>query len=451
MMIETPCRDEVVRTEPGPARRARSHFRKARSSPSPGPAAAASRRCCTVMAGILRPDAGEVRYRGARIDDLERGPALPAAAHRVRGAVPVRPARRGTPRGGERRAAAAARRNTGGGRRRTAGGRRGWTGSVSASWPSSCRGDVRRPAAARGARPRPGDRPEGALRRRAHRCAGHASPGSMVHGPHGPRGPHPGHRRHAGHPRRDGRRLRGSRDPRCATACWTATTAPVGSALGTLRSRGGDRPVNLLTTLRLSVAGSRSDHVRIVSDRAQRGARHGVAALRRHGRSRCTPARGGALHQRPAQRERAASGCRARDGAADRTGPHPGRAVQPARRARARAPAGRDPDGRCDTTPDHPHRGGGDGTRVRPRSGGGLRGVPPRPRPARRPRRAGPSPPAHGRAAPRRRHGRHRSGRAAGRRRTDRTHPAQGRSHPPRRGPQDPAQPSPASRPACSS
>ncbi len=60
------------------------------------------------LAGILRPDAGEVGYRGQRIDGWSETARRPAAARRVRGAVPVRAAGGRAVGGRERRAAAAA-------------------------------------------------------------------------------------------------------------------------------------------------------------------------------------------------------------------------------------------------------------------------------------------------------------------------------------------------------
>ena len=62
------------------------------------------------LAGILRPDAGEVRYGERRLDDLSEAERSRLRRTEFGVAVPVRAARHRTDRRGERRPAAAARR-----------------------------------------------------------------------------------------------------------------------------------------------------------------------------------------------------------------------------------------------------------------------------------------------------------------------------------------------------
>ena len=187
----------VVRRDAGAARRQLSS-RPARSSPSWGRAARASRRCCTAWPASSCPTRRDpLRRRARRHDGRDR--AQHAAPGPVRVRLPVRPARARADRRGERRPAAAARRRPPA-PRRSAGPGAGSSGSASAGWssaaPASCpagrRSGSRWPAGwspARGAVRRRADR----LARLAHRRAGH--------GPAGRRGPRAGHHGRAGHPR----------------------------------------------------------------------------------------------------------------------------------------------------------------------------------------------------------------------------------------------------------
>ena len=75
-----------------------------------GPSGSGKSTLLHCLAGILTPDAGEVRFDGRRLDTCPR-PAQRAATGPVRVRVPVRPARARADRRGERRPAAAARRH----------------------------------------------------------------------------------------------------------------------------------------------------------------------------------------------------------------------------------------------------------------------------------------------------------------------------------------------------
>ena len=95
----------------GAARRHASPSRPGEILAVMGPSGSGKSTLLHCLAGILVPDAGEVWFGGQRIDTLseDRRSALRRRPVRVR--VPVRPARAGADRGGERRPAAAARRH----------------------------------------------------------------------------------------------------------------------------------------------------------------------------------------------------------------------------------------------------------------------------------------------------------------------------------------------------
>ena len=203
-----------ARQDPGAARRLGRAARRARSSPSPARAAAASPRCCTAWPESSAPTRARsstpAAPRPAAGEAAER-----AAAYGVRGGVPVRAADPRADRARQRRAAAAARgdRPQGGPR---AGGR--VAGAVRRTRPggAAARGDERRPGPTGVAGTGVGDRPEGRLRGRAHRRARLARErgGDDGAGAHGPGVRHGGA---ADHARRPGRGVRGPRGRSCGT------------------------------------------------------------------------------------------------------------------------------------------------------------------------------------------------------------------------------------------
>ena len=135
-----------------------------------GPSGSGKSTLLHCLAGILVPDSGEVSFDGQRLDTMREEQRSRAAPGSFRLRLPVRPARPGAHRGGERRAAAPARRHPPrGGLAQRAGlvrtARTRWLGT-SPRWR-----DVRRTGPARRAGPR-SRRPSGrAVRGRANRLA----------------------------------------------------------------------------------------------------------------------------------------------------------------------------------------------------------------------------------------------------------------------------------------
>ena len=155
-----------------------------------------------------------VRRPAARPDGRDQ--ADRAAAHRVRLRVPVRAAGAGADRGGQHRAAAAARPGPPQGGVPDGGAVAGPARPGRQGRPAQRRA-VRRRGAAGGDRAGAGDRPQGAVRRRADRIARLAGRGEGD-GPADRPGPGAGRDRGPGHPRRPGRRLRRPPGRWCATA-----------------------------------------------------------------------------------------------------------------------------------------------------------------------------------------------------------------------------------------
>ena len=106
-----------------------------------GPSGSGKSTLLHCLAGILRPDSGEVRFDGAADRHARRDRAQRAAPGPVRLRLPVRPARARADRRGERRPAAAARRHAprGGCARGPATGSTGWSWTASSgAAPASC-------------------------------------------------------------------------------------------------------------------------------------------------------------------------------------------------------------------------------------------------------------------------------------------------------------------------
>ena len=127
-----------------------------------GPSGSGKSTLLHCLAGILVPDAGEVRFDGRRIDTLREAERSELRRRPVRVRVPVRSARARADRRGERRAAAAAERRRAGRRRSTQARRLVRPARSGRAGAAPLGRAVRRAGAAGRPGPRPGRRARGA-------------------------------------------------------------------------------------------------------------------------------------------------------------------------------------------------------------------------------------------------------------------------------------------------